>query len=338
MNFERYSRQVLFSGIGRKGQESILRSRVIIIGCGALGSVIANNLARAGVGEIKIADRDFVELQDLGRQILFDEEDAKERLPKAIAALNKLKKINSSIHLEAEVLSVEPRNIEKLIEGCQVVLDGTDNMETRFLINDACVKNWIPWIYGGVIGATGMSMNIIPEKTPCLRCVIHKLPLPGTLPTCDTQGVINPLPSAIGSWQSSEALKMLMGSDSLNQSLIYLDFWQGTFNKSHIMRRGNCLTCGKRDFRILKSEEISWVTALCGRNAVQISPPEETNISLENLRQTLGKVGEVSYNGYLLSFKTNGYELVVFPQGRVIIKGTTDKSVARSLCAKYVGL
>lgn len=314
-----------------------MRSRVAIIGCGALGSVIANNLARAGVGSIKIVDRDFVELSDLGRQILFDEEDAAKRLPKAIAALNKLKKINSSIQLEAEVCSVEPRNIEKLIEGFDLVLDATDNMETRFLLNDACVKNRIPWIYGGVIGSTGMSMNIIPEKTPCLRCVIHKVPLPGTLATCDTQGIINPLPNAIASWQTSEALKILMGDDSLNEDLIYLDFWQGTFNRSHIMKRGDCLTCGKHDFRILKSKEISWATALCGRNAVQISPPGETTISLENLRHTLKKVGEVSYNGYLLSFKINGYELVIFPQGRVMIKGTTDKSIARSLCAKYIG-
>ncbi|TET28987.1 thiazole biosynthesis adenylyltransferase ThiF [Candidatus Aerophobetes bacterium] len=338
MDLERYSRQILFSRIGRKGQEKLLRSAVIIIGCGALGNVIANNLARAGIGRIKIVDRDFVELSDLQRQILFDEEDVKKRLPKAIAALNKLKKINSSIRLEAEVLSVEPRNIEKLIEGSHLVLDATDNMETRFLINDACVKNRIPWIYGGVIGSTGMSMNIIPEKTPCLRCIIDKVPLPGTLPTCDTRGIINPLPNVIGSWQTSEALKILMGDDSLNQDLIYLDLWQGTFKQSHITKRGDCLTCGKHDFRVLESKEISWVTALCGRNAVQISPPGKINLSLENLHHTLKKVGEVSYNGYLLSFKINGYELIVFPQGRVIIKGTTDKSIARSLCAKYIGL
>jgi len=215
MNLERYSRQILFSAIGRKGQERLSRSKVIIIGCGALGSVIANNLARAGVGTVKIVDRDFVELSDLQRQIFFDEEDVRKRLPKGIGALDKLRKINSSIRLKAEVLSVEPRNIEKLLAGWHLVLDATDNMETRFLINDACAKNKVPWIYGGVIGWIGMSMTIIPERTPCLRCIIDKVPMSGSLPTCDTQGIINPRPNVIGSWQTSEALKLLIGDGSL---------------------------------------------------------------------------------------------------------------------------
>ena len=252
MELERYSRQILFSRIGRKGQEKLLRSAVIIIGCGALGNVIANNLARAGVGRIKIADRDFVELSDLQRQILFDEEDVKKRLPKAIAALNKLEKINSSIRLEVEVLSVEPRNIEKLIEGCHLVLDATDNMETRFLINDACVKNKIPWIYGGVFGSMGMSMTVVPEKTPCLTCVFGEFP---SFPELGTIPLVNAAPITIASWQTTEALKILVGNENLNPDLVYIDLWPGTFRRITIKRRKDCPTCIERKFGLLETGE-----------------------------------------------------------------------------------
>ena len=335
---DRYIRQVLFSKIGKQGQKKLLASSVAIIGCGALGSVIANNLTRAGVGKIRIVDRDFVELDNLQRQILFDEEDARKSIPKAIAAVEKLKRINSTISLEAKVYDVNPTNIEEIIDGADIVLDGTDNMETRFLINDACVKNNMPWVYGAAIGATGLTMNIIPGKTPCFRCVIAKLPPAGALPTCETTGVLNTITNIIASMETSEAIKMLIGNESINRNLIYFDAWNLSFDKIEIKRDKNCPTCVKKEFSVLNAEETSWAAVLCGRDAVQIRPPKQTKISLENLGQQLAKVGKVTHKGYVLFFNVNSYELIIFPDARAIIKGTADTSIARSLYAKYIGI
>ncbi len=223
MNLERYSRQILFSGIGEKGQKRLLKSSITLIGCGGLGCVIANNLARGGVGRIKIVDNDIVELPDLQRQILFNEEDAKNKSPKAQVAVEKLRRINSSIQLEAKICEVEPKNIENLIEGSHLVLDATDNMKTRFLINEACVKNKIPWIYGGVFGSIGMSMTVVPEETPCLTCVFGEF---SSFPELGTIPLINAAPIIIASWQTTEALKILVGDENLNHDLIYLDLGQ----------------------------------------------------------------------------------------------------------------
>lgn len=250
MNLERYSRQTLFSGIGERGQKKLLESSIILIGCGGLGCTIANNLARAGVGRIRIVDKDIVELTDLQRQILFDEEDVKKKMPKARVAVDKLRRINSSIQLEAEVCEVEPRNIENLIEGGHLVLDGTDNMKTRFLINEACIKNKIPWIYGGVFGSTGMSMTVIPEKTPCLTCVFGEFP---SFPELGTIPLVNAAPITIASWQTTEALKILVGNENLNPDLVYVDLWPGTFRRITIKRRKDCPTCIGRKFELLEA-------------------------------------------------------------------------------------
>jgi len=334
----RYSRQILFPQIGAEGQKRLSSSAVIIIGAGALGTVTANNLARAGIGRIKIIDRDLVELDNLQRQILYDESDVKQRLPKAIAAVERLKKINSSIRLESEVCDVTARNIERLIDGFNLVLDALDNLETRFLVNDACIKKGIPWIYAAVLGSFGMTMNIIPGKTACLRCLIEETPLPGTMPTCDTVGVVNTVPNIIASLQSTEAIKILIGSPEVSQAFTYVDAWNQSFKQIDLKHRTDCITCAGKDFRYLKGEKSSISMTLCGRNAVQISPPTEGEISLTQLKQTLEPLGQVFYNGYLLSFKVDNYELVVFPTGRVIVKGTIDESTARSLYAKYIGL
>lgn len=337
MQDDRYSRQILFDKIGKAGQEKIFNSNILIIGCGALGSVIANNLVRSGVGKITIVDRDFVELNNLQRQILFDEKDARLKLPKAIAAKKKLREINSQIVIEAKTYDVNHKNIEKLINGVNIVLDGTDNMETRFIINDACLKKNIPWIYGSVICSVGMTMNIIPEKTPCLKCIVSHLPPPGALPTCDTIGILNTIPGIIASTQCTEALKILISDDSINERLIYIDIWNNTFKNINVNRNHECSSCGKREFTSLKAEEYPWITVLCGRNSVQIVPQSEINIDLKELEEKWKPIGKAIYNGYLLSFKVDSYELIVFPNGRVIIKGTTDLSIAKTLYAKYIG-
>lgn len=337
MNEERYSRQELFSEIGREGQELIQEGSVLIIGCGALGTLLANNLVRAGVGRIRIVDRDFVELDNLQRQALFDEEDVRRRLPKAVAAMEKLKKINSTIRIESEVLDVNHRNIEALITPVDLVLDATDNMETRFLINDACIKNMVPWIYGGAVASYGMTMNIIPGKSACLRCIIEKVLPPGTTPTCDMVGVLNSVPAIIASIQSTEALKILMGRCVPDNGLIYIDVWQRRFSQLHLKRQPNCPTCVQMEFDFLHGKGLSETFSLCGRNAVQINPPSNNEINLEKLKESLITVGKVYYNGYFLSFKIDQYELIVFPEGRTMVKGTTDESIARSLYAKYVG-
>ncbi len=337
MNDKRYSRQALFDGIGESGQKRIQNGSAVIIGCGALGTIIANNLARSGVGRIRIVDRDFVQLNNLQRQVLFDEEDAQRRLPKAVAAVKRLNEINSSIELEPVVCDVNPKNVEELIRGFSVVLDGTDNIETRFLLNDACIKGGIPWVYGAAVGSTGMTMPIVPGKTPCLRCMIAEMPPPGALPTCDRAGVLNSITAVVGSLQSTAALKLLIGKREPRCQLTCIDVWEGEFNSVEVLRKEDCLTCVQRCFEFLQSKATSWTTVLCGRSAVQIVPPEERPISLRALAKSLTHAGGVSYNEFLLTLKLNNYELIVFPTGRAMVKGTADESVARALYAKYVG-
>jgi len=334
---DRYSRQVLLAEIGEDGQQRLLESSVLIVGCGALGSTMAGTLARAGVGRIRIVDRDVPELHNLHRQVLFDEDDVAAGIPKAEAAARKLRRINSSIEIDAHVTDVNPRTIEALIADVSLVLDGTDNFETRYVINDACVKCGKPWIYGGVIGTTGMSMNIIPGKGPCLQCLFPDAPSPGSLPTCDTLGVFNTAPAIIASIQATEACKLILGSEETARGLIHVDVWAGTFQRIDVKRTEGCPACGLNRFDYLTVRETSWVTSLCGRNAVQITPAKSTSISLDRLSEALARVGRVSYNGLLLQFEVEGRELMIFPDGRVIVKGTTNESVAKGLYAKYVG-
>jgi len=333
----RYSRQILFEGIGEEGQRKLGKSCVVIIGCGALGTVIATSLVRAGIGKLRIIDRDFIEYHNLQRQVIFDEDDIKNQLPKAIAAERHLKKVNSSVEIEGIVADVNYTNIEKLISGADLILDGLDNFETRFLINDVSLKHNIPWIYGGVISCTGMTMNIIPGETPCFRCFSPAVPRPQEIFTCDTVGVIGPAPFIIGSLESVEAMKILVGAEEINRQLIIIDVWEGSFHRLEICHSQHCPTCqGKYEF--LDDKFGLKTTSLCGQNAVQILNPEAGTISLEELAARLKRVGQVTYNEFMLWFTVDTYEMAIFPDGRAIVKNTDDESFARGLYAKYVGM
>ena len=338
-DMERYARQILLPGIGEAGQRKLLRAKGVIIGCGALGTVIANTLARAGVGRIVIADRDFIELNNLQRQILFDEEDIARGLPKAVAAAEKLRRVNSSIRIEAVVADVHFGNIETLIKGADIVLDGTDNFETRYLINDACVRNDIPWIYGGVIAGHGMSMTIVPHKTPCLRCLFTDVPPPGMMETCDTAGVLGPIVGAIASVESAEAIKLLTGQGRLNEGLITVDLWENVFETIALpTRTEGCPACGAGNYEFLSAREGTHTTILCGHNAVQVSVRSAVRIDFAELARRLAPVGRVSFNEFMLRLTADGHEMTVFPDARAIVKGTTDESLAKTLYAKYVGV
>ncbi len=333
---DRYSRQVLFPEIGPEGQKRLGKSFVVIIGCGALGTVIATTLVRAGVGRIRIVDRDFIEYHNLQRQVIFDENDVRNQLPKAIAAERHLKAVNSSIEIEGVVADVNYANIERLVEGADLILDGLDSFETRCLINDASLKHGIPWIYGGAISSYGMTMNIIPGETPCFRCLHPKLPSSGMLPTCDTAGVIAPAPFIIASLQSTEAIKLLVGAEDVSRDLISVDVWQAELTRLKVTARPGCPTCqGKYEF--LEARSGTRTTTLCGQSSVQISNPEGSAFSLDELASRLRPLGEVSLNEFMLRFLVDDREMVVFPDGRAIIK-TNDESLARSLYAKYIGV
>ena len=336
---ERYSRQILFSGIGVSGQRRLLDARALIVGCGALGSAQAEALARAGVGRLRIADRDFVEASNLQRQTMFTESDAQDRLPKAVAAASHIGEINSEIRTEPEVVDVNYSNVESLIEGCDVVLDGTDNFATRYLLNDACVKHEKPWIYGAAVGSYGVTMSIRPYKTPCLRCVFEEAPPAASAPTCDTAGVIMPIISVVASVQVTEALKLLTGhQEELHQSLMQFDVWRNEWRKINPGPPApDCITCGLKRFDTLTPSAADYAAVLCGRNAVQISPPHSTPVDFLSLAERLQGVGEVKYNDYLLRFRTGEFELTVFRDARSIIRGTDEITTARNLYAKYIG-
>lgn len=337
---ERYSRQILFDEIGKSGQEKLLNSRVLIVGCGALGCSHAETLTRGGVGFLRIVDRDFVEFSNLQRQTLFGERDAESRLPKAIAAKNRLAEINSEIEVEGKVADVNYSNIENLIEDCDLVIDGTDNFQTRYLINDACIKLNKIWIYGAAVSSYGATMTIIPGETPCLRCIFEEMPNAGSSPTCDTAGVIQPIISIISAVQTTEVLKILTGNfDKLHRSLMQFDVWQNDWRKIKLGKPNvDCKACGQRNFEFLNAESQEFSAVLCGRNAVQISPPNPANLDLQNLSEKLGKLGEVKQNEYLLRLTVGEYELTIFRDARAIIRGTDDVSTARSLYAKFVGV
>ena len=338
---DRYSRQILFDGIGSDGQERLSASRAVIIGCGALGAIQAETLARAGVGRLVLIDRDFVEASNLQRQIMFEESDAAGRLPKAVAAARRINRVNSDIQVEPVVTDINYENVEELISRADLVMDGTDNFETRFLINDACVKNGVPWIYGGAVGSYGLTMTVVPGETPCLRCVLEAMPGPGSGPTCDTAGVIMPIVSIIGSIQSAEALKLLTGRiEKLHRSLLRIDAWDFEVNRldlSSFINREDCPACGRRDFEFLRGASRQVTTTLCGRNAVQIAKSGKSQIDFASLAERLREVGEVAFNDFLLRFRVEGYDITVFRDARSIIRGTTDPDTARTLYARYIG-
>jgi molybdopterin-synthase adenylyltransferase len=336
---ERYSRQILFGGIGKEGQQRLQESRVAIIGCGALGSAQAEALARAGVGWLRIVDRDFVEASNLQRQTMFTERDAADRLPKAIAAARHIAEINSEIETEPEIADVNYTNIERLIKDCCVVLDGTDNFTTRYLINDACVKHNVNWIYGAAVGSYGVTMTVRPHVTPCLRCVFEGAPPAASAPTCDTAGVIMPIISIVAAVQVSEALKLLTGElDQLHNSLMQFDVWRNEWRKINPGDPSpDCPTCAFDRFETLEATAGELAAVLCGRNAVQISPTHSTRVDFVTLADRLRPAGEVKFNDYLLRFRAGAYELTVFQDARSIIRGTDEITTARSLYAKYIG-
>ena len=340
-SLDRYSRQVRFPALGEAGQRKLMSSRVTICGCGALGTVLANHLARAGVGHIRIVDRDFIETHNLQRQILFDEQDVADNLPKAEAAARKLRRINSQITIEPVVTDIDHTNILDLVGDADLILDGTDNFETRYLINDAAVKLGKPWIFGGVIGSEGQTMTILPGKTPCIRCVIETSPPPGMTPTCETAGVLGPAVAVIASFEAVEAIKLLSGDlDALNKELIMVDLWDWSFRRLKIARLleiADCPCCKHRNFEWLDGSLGSHTTTLCGRNAVQIATRRPEPLNFPELAQRLSPLGEVRHNAFMLRFATEGHEFTVFPDGRAIIKGTNDIAKARTLYSRFVG-
>ena len=336
---ERYSRQILFNEIGQAGQERLLDSQVLIVGCGALGTAQAEMLARAGIGRLSLADRDFVDESNLQRQTLFTEDDARQRIPKAVAAQNQLQKINSDITIDARIVDVNHSNVEGLIAGCDVVIDGTDNFATRYLINDACVKHGIPWVYGAAVGSYGVTMTIRPHQTACLRCIFEQAPPAGSAPTCDTAGVIMPVIQIVAAVQVTETLKLLTHSfQSLHQSLMHFDVWRNEWRSiAPGPPQSDCVTCGLGMFETLAPISKDNVAILCGRDAIQISPATSSSIDFASLAERLRPVGEVKFNDYLLRFKTGDFELTVFKDARSIIRGTDQIPIARSLYDRYIG-
>jgi adenylyltransferase/sulfurtransferase len=341
ISLDRYSRQMRFPGIGEAGQRRLLDSHVTLCGCGALGTVLANALVRAGVGHLRLVDRDFIETNNLQRQVLFDEHDVAENLPKAEAAARKLGAINSSVHVEPVVTDIDRTNILDLCQDADLVLDGTDNFEVRYLINDVAVKLGKPWVYGGCIGSHGQTMTILPGETPCLRCVFEAAPAPGEAGTCETAGVLSPIVNIVASYQAAEAFKILTGRrDCINRDLIFLDVWENVQKKIKIaplLGKVDCPCCQRRRFEWLDGDQGSQTTSLCGRNAVQVSHRTPAQLNFEEMARHLETLGEVSYNRFLLKFDAEGHQFTVFPDGRAIIKGTSDVERARTLYAKYVG-
>jgi adenylyltransferase/sulfurtransferase len=333
---ERYSRQILFPPLGEKGQEKLLGSRAVIVGCGALGSLQANALARAGVGEIIIIDRDYVEASNLQRQWLFDEADAEEALPKAAAAARKLAAINSSVRVQGVVADLTPRNAEELLLPSGVILDGADNFETRYLINDVAVKHRVPWIYGAAVGSSGFTMPVFPGASACLACLFPEQPS-GRQPTCDTAGVLNAITALVASLQTADAIKILAGRrEAVEPRLLSIDIWKNTWRAISTRERNpECAACARGEFLHLNGQERPPIS-LCGRNSVQIHA-RSGPVDLRALGESLRPLGSVRSNEYALRFFCAPYEMTVFPDGRAIIKGTADVGIARSLYARYIG-
>jgi molybdopterin/thiamine biosynthesis adenylyltransferase len=332
---DRYTRQVLFKEIAAEGQEKLARARVAIVGCGATGSVVASLLARSGVGTLRIIDRDFVEPSNLQRQSLFDENDARESLPKAIAAARQIARFNSQIAVEPHVADLTPANVDSLLGGCELILDGTDNFETRYLINDYALKSSVAWIYAAAVGSYAVTMNVLPGETACLACIFPESPR-GTVETCETAGILNSAVSLVASNAATEALKFLVGARAkMRRTLLSWDVWSNERAElAATQQRAGCRACAG-DYIHLAGEGRPHLT-LCGRNSVQIHE-QQRPVDFEELSTRLQPLGDVRHNEFVLKFWREPYEMTLFPDGRAIIKGTTDTAIARSLYARYVG-
>ncbi len=337
--WDRYSRQMITSVIGEEGQSKLLKSSILLIGCGGLGSAIATILVRAGVGKLRIVDRDFVEITNLQRQILFDEDDISSNIPKAVLAEKKLVRMNRDVRIEGIVADFNPANAESLAEGVDLIIDGLDNMEGRFLINDLSVKRGIPWIYGTCLSTYGMTFNIIPGKTPCLRCIYDKFENRSL--TCETVGIIGPIAVLIASIQSTEAMKILTGNENdLRNDLLFVDLWKNEFEKIPIshLKKEDCPACGRGKFEFLGGKNISSTVSICGNESIQVNPPLSKSIDIEKSVENLKRYGTVIFNEYLVKLFYENYEITIFKDGRAIIKGTSDSSIAKSLYSKFVGM
>jgi adenylyltransferase/sulfurtransferase len=346
MDFSRYSRQTVFEKIGKAGQEKLLASRVAVIGTGALGTVIAANLCRAGVGYIRRVDRDYVELSNLQRQTLFDEEDARRQTPKAAAACEHLQKINSQVTLEAAAADVNSATIEQLCGGVDLLLDGSDNFELRLLLNEYSVQSGTPWIYGAALGSGGATMNFIPGKethaqaggkTPCFRCVFPQLPPPGSYPSCASAGVLNMITGLIACVQSAEAIKFLTGSPDLRQNLFMVDLWQNSADYIEVAHNDECPVCVHKEFEFLGRAAGTRSAPLCGKDAVQIIPAAVKAVDFARLAEKLRGAGRVEYSRFMLRFEGSGAAFQLFPDGRAIVQRTSDENAAKSVYAEYIG-
>jgi adenylyltransferase/sulfurtransferase len=337
----RYSRQILFEGLGEEGQRRICASSVAVVGVGALGSFHASILARAGVGVLRLIDRDFVEASNLQRQVLYDEEDARQLLPKATAAERKLRRVNSQVKVEGIVADLNFTNADRLLSGVDLILDGSDNFEARLLINDFAVARGVPWVYGACVGSYGLSFAILPGDTPCLRCIFESAPPPGSTPTCDTAGVLGSIVAVISGVQTAEALKILSGRrERVNRQIVAADVWEGRLQTIELgpgARRADCPACGRHQFEYLEGRAGSDSATLCGRNAVQFRPHNASAIDLAEVEKRLAPLGRVARNPFLVRASVESYEITVFADGRAIIGGTQDPGVARSVYARYVG-
>jgi len=336
----RYRKQELFNGLGQAGQARLRQAGVLVAGCGALGGTIASLLVRAGIGRLRVVDRDFLELSNLGRQLLYTEADLKTGLPKAVLAERRLREMNSEVEVEGVVADLNPDNVIELMSGVDLVLDGLDNQETRYLINDAAVSLGLPWIYIGVIGSSGNVMTIIPGETNCLRCLFPEPAPPGVLPTCDTTGIIGPTPNVAASIGVSEAMKILSGAqERLNPGLFTFELWDNSYQAIPLESgpREDCPCCQEKRFEFLEGRDRSTTEIMCGIDAVQVNPPKEFRLDLNQLIQRLDQDSIMSSNDYLVRFEAEDFQFSVFPDGRVIIHGTADPGQARALYDRYVG-
>jgi len=338
---DRYSRQTIFPGIGPEGQRKLAAGFAVVVGCGALGTIISSALVRAGVGRVRVIDRDFIEYHNLQRQVLFTERDIEENLPKATAAERHLRETNSAVQVEGVVADFSRTNAEKLVEGADVIADGLDNFEARFLINDVALKHGIPWVYGGAIGSSGMTAAFLPGGRPCFRCLVSSPPSGGTL-TCDTAGVVNAVPWIVGSLEAAEVLKILIGDEQrapVSRDLVVIDVWTRSFESLPLAPFANeeCPACGGT-YEFLQGRPRTRVTSLCGQNAVQIWNAAAVGMPLAQIRERLAALGPVEGSEQMVRFSVGEQELVIFYDGRTVVRGTRDEKLARALYAKYVGM
>ncbi len=333
----RFDRQVRFAPLGSAGQERIEKARVLLVGCGALGGVLAQNLYRAGVGTLLLVDRDVVEYSNLPRQVLFDEEHARSATPKVIASSQTLQRAGGPTQVCAHAVHLDADNLPQLAEGCDLILDGTDNLNTRYLINDYCVRTGTPWIYGGVVGGSGMVLPVLPGSGPCLRCLFREPPPAGSLPTCDTAGVIAPAVGLVASMQAGLALRILCSPESLEPGLLELDVWNGQVRRLGARPDPDCPACAQGEHPWLDEPAAVRAVSLCGRNTVQVRG-QSGGIDLDELAGKLEGVAQsIQRAGPLLRFRAQEFTFSVFPDGRTLVEGTEDTGRALALVDRYLG-